>query len=201
MVSWRAGGEKTLVATYSGDSDFNSSASAGAPHTVNKADTTTTITNAASLASTATLVGESYAVNWSVTVNAPGSGTPTGTVTVTGGSGCSAPVAAGTCDVTSTSAGLKSLVATYSGNSNFNGSASAGAAHTVNPASTTITITSDLPDPSNSGQVVAVNWSNSVVAPGAGAPTGNVTVTVSGGAETCSASIGAGTCNITLTAA
>lgn len=38
-------------------------------------------------------------------MDAPGSGTPTGTVTVTGGSGCSAPVAAGSCVVTSTTAG------------------------------------------------------------------------------------------------
>src|SRR5262245_43119365 len=141
MVSWRAGGEKTLVATYSGDSDFNSSASAGAPHTVNKADTTTTITNAASLASTATVVGESYAVNWSVSVNAPGAGTPTGTVTVTGGSGCSAPVAAGTCMVTSRTAGAKTRLATYSGDADYNRSAAAGAPQRVKKADQTTKIT------------------------------------------------------------
>ena len=42
-------------------------------HTVNKANTATTITNAATLNSTPTVVGQSYAVNWSVTVSAPGS--------------------------------------------------------------------------------------------------------------------------------
>ncbi|MEO7506942.1 MAG: CSLREA domain-containing protein, partial [Pyrinomonadaceae bacterium] len=47
--------------------------------TVIKANTTTTITNAASLSSTPTVVGEAYAVQTSVTVNAPGAGTPGGT--------------------------------------------------------------------------------------------------------------------------
>jgi Bacterial Ig-like domain (group 3) len=106
-----------------------------------KADTTTTITNASSLASTSTVVGQSYTVNWLVSVNSPGAGTPTGTVAVTGGSGCSAAVSAGSCTVTSTTAGAKTLVAIYtSDTANLNGSTSAGASHTVNSATTTTVV-------------------------------------------------------------
>jgi hypothetical protein len=102
---------------------------------ITAAATTTTITNAASLASTPTIESESYVVMWSVGVNSPGGGTPTGTINVTGGSSCSAPVAAGQCSVTSTTAGIKNLVATYvTDTGNFTGSTSAAASHTVNPA-------------------------------------------------------------------
>lgn len=72
---------------------------------------------------------------------------------------------------------------------------------TIGKANTTTTITSDTPDPSVVGGVVAVNYAVAVTAPGAGTPTGNVTVTVSGGAETCTGTVAAGTCNITLTLA
>jgi len=80
--------------------------------TVNKADTTTTITSESPDPS---VTGQSYVVQWTVSVNAPGSGTPTETVTITGGSGCSAPVANGQCTVTSATAGTITLTASYGG--------------------------------------------------------------------------------------
>src|ERR1043165_2764143 len=171
--------------------------------TVGKANTTTTITNAVALG-TASVVGQPVTVTWNVAVNAPGSlGTPlTGNVTVSDGTNqCTAAVSAGQCDVTFTSAGAKSLTATYAGDTNYNGSASSPAtAHTVNKADTTTTITSDNPDPSTPGQSVTVQWTTTVNVPGAGTPTGNVTVTVSGGAETCSAGVGANQCSLVLNA-
>ena len=78
-------------------------------------------------------------MKWGVSVQGPGAGTPTGTVTVTGGSECTADVSAGQCDVTSTEAGLKTLIATYNGDANFNSNVSGGVSHTVNPADQTIT--------------------------------------------------------------
>jgi CSLREA domain-containing protein len=96
-----------------------------------KANTTTTITNTADL-TTSSSTGNSYVVKWTVTVDSPGTGTPTGTVTVNGGSSCSAPVADGQCYLTSTTSGLKTLVASYGGDSNFNPSDSDGALHGVN---------------------------------------------------------------------
>ncbi|MDQ3474235.1 MAG: Ig-like domain repeat protein [Acidobacteriota bacterium] len=65
---------------------------------------------------------------------------------------------------------------------------------------TTTTITSDTPDPSTVNQVVPINYT--VVSNVAGAPavTGNVTITVNDASgDTCTASVAAGTCNLTLT--
>src|SRR5581483_9963775 len=150
----------------------NGSASAAASHTVDKASTTTTITSDTPDPS---VVGQAVTVAFSVAVTSPGAGTPTGNVTVTDGTvSCTGTVAAGSCSLTITSAGPKSLTATYAGDANFNGSASAAASHTVDKASTTTTITSDTPDPSVVGQAVTVAFSVTVNAPGTGTPTGNV---------------------------
>ena len=191
-------GSKTLTATYVGDTNFNASpASAGVAHTVNKADTTTTITSDNPDPS---VVGQAVTVQYSVTANAPGSGTPTGNVTVSDGTiSCTGTAAAGQCSLTFTSAGAKSLTATYAGDSNYNGSTSAAAAHTANKANTTTSITSDNPDPSTPGQAVTVQYSVAVSAPGAGTPTGNVTV--SDGVDSCTGTVPAGQCSITLNTA
>src|SRR5206468_8055260 len=95
-------------------------------------------------------------------------------------------------------AGL-ALTATYGGDANFAGSTSAGASHTVNAAGTTTAITAHTPDPSAVGQ--AVNFTFTVVAnaPGSGTPTGNVTV--SDGTQSCSASVGTGSCSIAFSSA
>ncbi len=189
-------GTHTVTADYIPTGNFTaSSGSLAGGQTVNPAATTTTITNAVALG-TPTVVGESYTVTWSVAVTAPGAGTPTGTVTITGGSGCG-PVAvgAGTCMVTSTTAGAKSLVATYGGAPDFSGSASSAAPHTVNPASTSFTAVGDAPDPSTFGFGYTATWTVGVVAPGGGAPGG--TVTVSDGTASCPATpVAAGACII-----
>jgi hypothetical protein len=65
------------------------------------------------------------------------------------------------------------------------------------PAATTTTITSDTPDPSDPGAPVAVQFT--VAAAGGGSPTGLVTVTASGGTESCTGQAPAGSCSITLT--
>ena len=73
-------------------------------------------------------------VQFGVSVAAPGAGTPTGNVSVSDGvSGCAATVAAGACDIALTTAGSRTLIATYAGDSNFRASSSAGKPHTVNP--------------------------------------------------------------------
>jgi CSLREA domain-containing protein len=163
--------------------------------TVGKASTTTSITSDTPDPS---VVGQSVTVHYNVTVNSPGSGTPTGNVTVSDGTvSCTASVAAGQCSLAFTSAGAKSLAATYAGDSNFNTSASPTEAHTVNPADTTTAITSDNPDPSVVGQSVTVQYSVSVSSPGSGTPSGNVTV--SDGVDSCSGTVASGQCSISLT--
>ncbi len=152
--------------------------------------TTTTITNDAPDPS---LPGSPVAVSVSVT----GSGvTPTGTVAITGAdTNCTITLSGGvgSCNAVFNTIGNKTLIATYSGDSNYTGS-STTAAHIVSTlqASTT-TITNDAPDPSIPGAVVGIT----VTVSGFGStPTGTVAIT---GADTnCTATLsgGTGTCNV-----
>ncbi len=108
----------------------NNTDNTGNGNTAIKADTTTQITD---VTPSPSLVGESYTVSWVVTPVLPAVGTPTGTVTITDGTGgtCTAPVEAGSCSLTSTSVGIKNLVAAYSGDISFNPSSSAVVLHSV----------------------------------------------------------------------
>jgi len=163
-------GNRTLTATYAGDSNYNGSTSAGVSQTVNKTDTTTTIT---AQTPNPSVVGQAVIVQYSVSPDT-GSGTPTGNVTVTDGTvSCTATVAAGQCSLTFTSAGSKSLTATYGGDSIYNGSTSASKTQTVNQASTSTSLASSS-NPSAFGQDVTFTATITVVAPGAGTPTGTV---------------------------
>ena len=141
------GGSHTITAAYSPSDDIHTGSSdpTGDPITVNRADTTTTIT---SDTPDPTVVDEDYTVSWTVTVNGPGAGSPTGNVTVSDGAGgtCTADIGAGACTLHSIVQGAKTLTATYAGDDDFNTSTSAGAAHTVNPRATSTTV-SCVPDP------------------------------------------------------
>lgn len=101
-----------------------------------------------------------------------------------------------TCSLNSFPVGTYSdLTAVYSGDSTH--AASQGTTSlTANQANTTTTITSDNPDPSAVNGVVTVSYGVAVTAPGAGTPTG--TVTVSDGVDSCGDSVAAGGCAITL---
>jgi Ca2+-binding RTX toxin-like protein len=133
-LTFTGAGAKSLTASYNGDSNFNPSTSAPEPHQVNPADTTTTITSDSPDPS---LVGQSVTVQYSVAATSPGDGIPTGNVTVSDGTiSCTGTVAAGQCSLTFTSAGDKSLTASYNGDSNFNPSTSAPETHTVNSPNT-----------------------------------------------------------------
>jgi len=193
----RVGNNWKLTATYLGDSNFLGS-SDEENHTVNRAQTTTVINSDSPDPSR---VGQPVTVEFSVSVNSPGSGSPTGQVTVqsSDGASCQAPVGDGECDLTFTAAGAKTLTASYSGDTSFQGSQDTEP-HTVTQGLTTINITSDDPDASRVGQAVTVAWNLSVSSPAAGNPTGQVTVTVNDGTgATCSAAVGVGQCQITLT--
>ena len=165
---------------------------------MNQAGTTTAITSHTPGSSQS---GQGVAVTYSVTPVAPGAGTPTGNVTVGDGvDSCTGAVAAGTCTIGLTTAGARSLSASYIGNASFSGSTTlTTTSHTVSQAGTTTAITAQTPDPSNAGQSVAVTWSVSVVAPGSGTPAGNVTV--SDGVDSCSDAVAAGGCSVVLTTA
>jgi Big-like domain-containing protein len=87
------------------------------------------------------------------------------------------------------SAGTNTLSAVVSGvgRASFTATAGSSASHT--------TITSDQPDPSVVGQTVHVEFS---VTGDGGTPTGNVTVTVNGGSESCTGTVASGACDIVL---
>ncbi len=159
--------------------------------TVSAASTTTTLT----LSGSTTVVGQPITAGW--TVVPAGSGTPTGNVTVSGGGGsCTAPVAAGSCVLAATAAGSNTVfTATYAGDGDFAGSTDT-ATRTIGTASTTTTISSDSPDPSNAGQPVTVSYAVTADAPGGGTPAGGVTV--SDGVNSCTATVAAGSCALSL---
>src|SRR2546422_5432833 len=119
------------------------------------------------------VTGQGIAVAFTVT---SGGGTPTGSVTVTDGAAtCNGTVAAGTCTLTPTSSGSKTLTATYGGDANFAGSTSVGASHTVNAAGTTTAITTHTPNPSAVGQAVGFTFTVRPNPPGSAAPAGSGT--------------------------
>lgn len=170
----------TVTANYLGDTGFNtSSGSLAGGQTVNKADTTTTV---GTITPEPSLVGQSYSVAYTVAATSPGSGTPTGNVTVDDGNGnqCTGTVAAGSCSLTSTSIGTKTITATYAGDTDFNGSHGT-ASHVVSkrPTSTTVTSISPGSVPLGVGATVAVTVTDT----GTGTtsnPSGTIALTTSG---------------------
>ena len=146
------------------------------------------------------VVGQAYPVN--VTV-ASQTLSPTGTVTISDGTASCGPVTltAGTapnstasCSLTSTTAGAKTLTASYTAATTAFGNSSGTTAHQVNPAGTSISVTG--PTRSRINQPSSFSFALSVNSPGAGTPTG--TVTLSSGASSCTATLPATSCNLSF---
>jgi hypothetical protein len=193
QLTGTAAGGVSLTATYAGDATFTGSTTATpTAHTVNQAATVLSITGDTPDPSSA---NQSVTVSYSLAVTAPGGGTPTGNVTVTDGvDSCTGTVAAGSCAITLTTTGTRTLTAAYSGDAGY-AVDTATTTHTVGGASTTTSITSQTPNPSDSGQTYRVAFS--VTSGASGTPTG--TVTVSEGAVSCNASVATGFCDLVST--
>ncbi|MBK9607089.1 MAG: Ig-like domain repeat protein [Betaproteobacteria bacterium] len=167
-------GAHAITVDYLGDVDFLISSGALPTQTVNKTDTTTTVTSDVN----PSVFGQPVTFTATVAANPPGSGTPTGTVQFMDGiTPLGAPVAlvAGTASL-STSAlatGAHPITVNYGGDPNFNASAGTLPTQTVNKANTTNVLNS-APNPSVFGQNVTLTATVAVVAPGAGVPTGTV---------------------------
>ncbi|MBL8246041.1 MAG: Ig-like domain repeat protein [Rhodanobacteraceae bacterium] len=160
--------------------------------------TTTTITSDLPDPS---VVGQPYTVSVTVTAQTT---SPAGTVTISDGSASCGPVtltaatapnATASCSLTSTTAGAKTLTASYTAATTAFGNSSGTTAHQVNPAGTSISVTG--PTRSRINQPTAFTFALSVNAPGAGTPTG--TVTLSSGASSCTATLPATSCNLSFT--
>jgi uncharacterized repeat protein (TIGR01451 family) len=122
-------GSHTIDADYSGDANFLASTGASS-FTVGQASTTITIT---SNLATPSVPQQPVAISFNLAVTAPGSGTPTGTVTISDGQGhsCTAVLPATSCSITFPAAGDYLITATYPGDANYSGSASSAVAHAV----------------------------------------------------------------------
>jgi hypothetical protein len=118
-------GNRQMVATYNGSSNFRRSASAK----ITLAVTTETTTTSLKLSAAQVTYGDEQAEQLSVSVSPQYAGTmPTGTVTISGAN-CQITLSSGkgSCTLPATyfNAGNRKMVATYLGSSNFRHSASA----------------------------------------------------------------------------
>ncbi len=161
-------GSHSISATYSGDSNFTGSASTTLSQVVQKANTTTSL----SASPNPSAFGGS--VTFTATITPQGSGMPTGTVTFSDGSTTLGQgiVNAGTatCSTASLSTGSHSISATYSGDSNFTGSASTALSQLVQKADTTTAL--NAPGSANVNQ--SITLTATVTSGTSGAPTGTV---------------------------
>ena len=131
-----------------------------------------------------------------VSVNAPGSGSPTGSISFSDGQGqlCSASVNSTTgiasCSYTPsapTAVAGDSITAAYGGDTNDATSTSSAVDEVVDKASTSTALTITPPTPLV-GQTVTLSATVTPAAPGAGTPTGTVTFAGNGG-TLCSGSL------------
>jgi hypothetical protein len=182
-------GTHDISAGYAGDTNFAGSGTGSflfpdVSQVVKAAATTTTVTSAGN----PSVFGESVTFTATVAAQSPGAGTPTGTVqffdgassisgsiSLSGGSASfptnllsvTGPVPPGTAH---------SIIAVYSGDTNFVGSDSSGTPvlQEVDAADTTTTVTSSL-NPSNIGNSVTLTATVVAKTPGSGVPGGTVT--------------------------
>ena len=189
-------GSDTIKASYGGDANFKTSTGT-VVQTVNQDSTTTSLASSANPSA----YGQSVTFTATVSANSPGSGTPAGSVTFTNGTTTLGTVAltggSASLSTAKLEAGQATITATYKGNSSFITS-SGSLTQTVNQDGTTTAVTSS-PSTSVYGQSVTFSLTVSANAPGAGTPTGNITLTY--GATTLgSASLCAGKATIKTTA-
>ncbi len=164
-----------VQAFYTGDAYYGTNYSISQAYAVTAASTTTTLDN---YNPSPSVVGEAVTVNFTVAPSAPGSGIPTGMVTVGDGTDtCTVSASVGQCDVAFTTTGLKTMNVAFAGSANYFASTSGSVMHTVNQASTTTDIQSFAPNPSKTGDAVTFNATVDVDVPGSGTPLGSVTFT------------------------
>jgi hypothetical protein len=171
-VSLSAGSD-SVSAAYSGDTNYAAS-SGSETQTVNKANSTTTLTSSPNPSSF------DQAVTFTATLTGQFGGTPGGSVTFTSGSTtlCSNVTLSGgvaTCPYSTLPVGSNSVTATFGGSPNFLTS-SGSETQTVDKAATTTAVTG-TPNPSSEGQ--SVTLTATVTGAFGGTPTGSVTFTTS----------------------
>jgi Bacterial Ig-like domain (group 3)/PKD domain len=150
-------GNHIIDAAYNGDTRFAPTAPMPITQVVNAADVTVVLSSS----SNPSVVGQSINFTAQITVNTPGSGTPSGTVTFTDGAtvigttGVTGGIATITTSSLTVAGSPHSIVATYNGDANFNSAASPALSQVVSPG-TTSTALSSSSNPAVFGQSVTL---------------------------------------------
>jgi hypothetical protein len=144
-------GSQSITAVYGGDTNYAKSTSSAITQAVDQASTTTSVTSSLNPSA----YGKPVILTATISVTAPATGTPTGTVTFFDGSTNlgTAPVSRPKITVKTLAVGSHSITAVYNGNANFVASTSSVLTETVNLAPTTVTLKSSL-NPARSGKSV-----------------------------------------------
>ena len=201
-LTYAGPGPHAITAVYSGDSNFTISTSGPLAHSVNQAATTTALTSDTS----PSVIGQSVTFTATVTATTPGAGTPTGTVSFFDGTTSfgTGTLAGGVATFTTSSLSVAShpVTAVYEGDTDFTTTTSTAFSQTVGKASTDTFVFSS--SPSLAGQSVTFDVTVLAKGPGAGFPTGGVTLYENGTAFSCGPSglvvldgSGKGTCSTT----
>jgi uncharacterized repeat protein (TIGR01451 family) len=115
-------GTKTLTASYTAATAAFGDSSGTSSHQVDPAATTISVSGPAR-----SRINQPTSFSFALSVNAPGSGTPTGTVTLTSGAAsCSATLPATSCNLTFSALGSRTVSASYAGDGNFVAANSSG---------------------------------------------------------------------------
>ncbi len=165
----------SITAVYGGDTNFTTSTSSAVTQTVDQDGTSSTVSSSVN----PSVFGQSVTFTATVTANAPGAGTPTGTVTfddgaTTLGTGTLDGSGVATFSTSSLALNSHSITAVYGGDTNFTTSTSSALSQTVDQDGTSSAVSSSA-NPSVFGQSVTFTATVTANAPGAGTPTGTVT--------------------------
>ena len=200
-------GSHSITASYDGDANFTTSSSTALTQGVNQDGSATVVIGVPY----PSVIGQAVTFTATVTAAAPGSGTPTGSVTFYDGSTFldTATLSAGSAAFTTSALALgsHSITAVYGGDTNFTGSTSPVFTQLVNEYASTTAVSSSA-QPSAYGQSVTFTATVSAIGTGEGTPTGSVTfydgsnaldtAMLSGGTATfTTSSLAAGTYSIT----
>ncbi len=167
-------GGHAITVQYAGDSNFFGSTSTAFTQTVDQDASTTAVSSSAN----PSVYGQSVTFTAAVSADAPGAGTPSGTVTFYDGTTAidSETLSGGTASYTTSALSLDghSITAQYAGNTDFTGSTSTAVAQTVNQDGSTTNLLSSA-NPAVLGQSITFTAVVNAEAPGSETPTGQVT--------------------------
>jgi hypothetical protein len=190
-------GSHDIIASYSGDARYLLSLDQQS-QTIDQAATTTAVASSLN----PSVFGQSITLTVSVMANAPGSGTPTGSVTFLDGTTTlgTGTLSGGKTSLKTTAVlvGAQAITTVYGGDSNFVTSASAALTQNVSQDGTTIKLTSST-NKAVYGQPVTFTATVKAASPGSGTPTGTI-IFMDGSTTLGSGTVSGGVATYTTTA-